>query len=168
MTDEELRNHFNFGAKIRRFRQEKGLRLSDLAQETGLSISLLSQLENNKVSPSVVTLYRLSNVFERPMGVFFDDVDSRDSFAVRRDERKIMFLEDDHAQFELLSPDLQNKKMEALVIRLGPGHVSREKTHPGEEVGLVLKGRVSVTLSGQGYILEEGDSIYYPSSVPHQ
>ena len=71
--DRELRESLNLGEKIKRIRHDKGLRLSDLATLTECSISFLSQLENNKISPSVVTLYRLSEAFGRPIGYFFEN-----------------------------------------------------------------------------------------------
>jgi len=139
----DSRQRFNFGEKIRDIRLQMGMRLADLAEKAGYSISYLSQLENNKISPSIETLYRLSGVLGRPIGYFFQ------------------------SQFELLSSNLQKKAMEALVIRLKKGHISPEKTHVGEEVGLVVKGTICVTLAGVEHVLEEGDSIYYSATVPH-
>jgi len=166
--DKELRESLNLGKKIKRIRQDKGMRLSDLATMTEYSISFLSQLENNKISPSVVTLYRLSSAFERPIGYFFEDFEGPDSYSVRRDERKKMLLDDGEIQVELLSPNLKDKKMEALIIRIEKGHVSGEKTHIGEEVGLVVKGKICVSLEGNDNILEQGDSIYFPATIPHR
>ena len=164
----DLRTQLNIGEKIRRLRQAKGLRLSDLAKMTNFSVSLLSQLENNKTSPSVATLYQLSNALEQPIGVFFENIDNYGDFVVRKDQRKKMILDDGQVEFELLSNDLQNKKMEALIIHQKPGGISYEKTHTGEEIGLVVKGRIRVTIAGEPHILDEGDSIYFSSMTPHQ
>ena len=57
--------------------------------------------------------------------------------------------------------------MEALVVRLKKGHTSPEKTHVGEEIGLVVKGKICVTLDGVQHILKEGDSIYFSATIPH-
>jgi transcriptional regulator with XRE-family HTH domain len=163
----DSRKRFNFGDKVRQIRLQMGLRLTDLAEKSGYSISLLSQLENNKISPSIETLYKLSNIFGRPIGYFFEDFEGNGDLVVKRGQRKKMLLDDGESQFELLSSNLQNKSMEALVIRLKRGHTSPEKTHVGEEVGLVVKGKICVTLGGVKHILEEGDSIYYSATIPH-
>ena len=161
------KQRFNFGEKIRDIRLQMGMRLADLAEKAGYSISYLSQLENNKISPSIETLYRLSGVFGRPIGYFFEDFDNHAAFVVKKNQRRKMLLDDGQSQFELLSSSLQKKTMEALVIRLKRGHTSPEKTHVGEEVGLVVKGTICVTLSGVEHVLEEGDSIYYSATIPH-
>ena len=90
------------------------------------------------------------------------------SYLVKGAERKKMAIEVDRTHFELLSPNLKNKKMEALVIRMEKGGISGEKTHIGEEVGLVIKGKIRVSLQGKDHIMEEGDSIYFPSTLPHR
>ena len=166
--DINLRQKFDFGGKIRRFRKDKGLRLVELAEMTQLSKSLLSQIENHKISPSVETLYRLSTALERPIGYFFEDFQKNSDVLVKMTQRKKMQVDTDRTQFELLSPDLKNKKMEALFIRMKKGGLSEEKIHDGEEVGLVVKGTICVTLEGKRYIMEKGDSIYFQSSVPHR
>lgn len=168
MVEIDLRKKLKFGEKVKRFRQDKGLRLTDVAEMTGLSKSFLSQIENNKISPSVETLYRLSTAFERPIGYFFEDSEEETNFLVKKDRRKKMAIGVDRTHFELLSPNLKNKKMEALVIRMEEGGISGEKTHAGEEVGLVVKGRIRVCVQGKEHIMEEGDSIYFPSTLPHR
>lgn len=166
--NDAIRDHLNFGEKIKRLRLSKNLRLTDLSEMTGFSVSLLSQLENNKTTPSVVTLYQLSHALDQPIGAFFEDIGTQDDFVVRRSERKKMLLDDGRIEFELLSSNLKNKKMEALIIHQQPGCISEVKTHSGEEIGLVIKGRIRVTLSGKPHDLEEGDSIYFSSMIPHR
>jgi transcriptional regulator with XRE-family HTH domain len=157
----------NFGGRIKKIRLGMGMRLADLAEKSGYSISFLSQIENDKISPSIETLYRLSGILERPIGYFFEDTENHGAFVVRKKERKRMTLEGGDIEFELLSSNLQKKSMEALVIKIKKDHLSPEKIHNGEEVGLVIKGKINVRLDGVDHILDEGDSIYFSSSIPH-
>lgn len=71
--------------------------------------------------------------------------------------------------YELLSPDL-NRKIEFLYITIKPGDYSSKDlvTHEGEECGIVIKGRLMVKMKDKEYILEEGDSIYFDSTIPHK
>jgi quercetin dioxygenase-like cupin family protein len=57
--------------------------------------------------------------------------------------------------------------MEMIITRIQPGASPQPLAHEGEECALVLKGRVMLTIGGIDYELEEGDSIYYNSGLPH-
>ncbi len=78
-------------------------------------------------------------------------------------------MSNSNALYELLSHDL-NRKIEFLYITIGPGEVSSEGlvSHEGEECGLVLKGELLVKTADGDYELNEGDSIYYESTIPHR
>jgi quercetin dioxygenase-like cupin family protein len=68
----------------------------------------------------------------------------------------------------LLTPDLQ-RKLEVLLNELMPGDtVDEAYTHEGEEFGFVLEGQYEVTVGDEVYVLDEGDSISYPSHLPHK
>jgi len=68
----------------------------------------------------------------------------------------------------LLTPDLQ-RKLEVLLNELEPGDTFDEPyTHQGEEFGFVLEGSYEVTVGDEVFVLNEGDSISYSSSLPHK
>ena len=69
--------------------------------------------------------------------------------------------------YELLSPDIR-RKMEMIIVRLKPGVDGSAMAHDGEECALVLKGRVVITVGDVDYELNQGDSIYYDSGLPHK
>ncbi len=89
-------------------------------------------------------------------------------FLVKRDRRKMMRMPGCDFEYFLLSPDL-NRKIEFLLTIGGPGQSSGLDffSHDGEECGIVVKGKVEFTIGGEKYIMEEGDSIYFSSSIPH-
>ena len=64
---------FQIGAKIKKLRKARKLTLQDVARETGFSPALISQIENNNVSPPIATLSKLANFFDVKMGHFFED-----------------------------------------------------------------------------------------------
>jgi quercetin dioxygenase-like cupin family protein len=63
---------------------------------------------------------------------------------------------------------MKNKIMQPLLVTLDPtDEPASLVSHPGEEFNLVLRGKVAVTIDGHELILEEGDSVYFNSSLPH-
>lgn len=158
------------GKEIKRLRKEKGLLISDLAEMSNLSSGMISQVERDLVSPSIVTLWKITEALGVSIGYLFDE-DSTEvtNPVVRKDKRKRISASNHNAFYELLSPDL-NRKIEYLYITINPGDSSSDDlvTHEGEEAGIVIKGRLKILMEDKEYILNEGDSIYFDSTIPHR
>lgn len=157
------------GAKIRSLRLECGWTLGDLAQSIGLSMSGISQIENGRIEPSLQTLRKLATAFRIPLARLFETPSSVDNRVVRRDARKVFHLPRNHLRYELLSPDLLNKRVEFLRVEMDPdsGEKPTPYAHPGEEYGIVLQGKAEIFVDGTEYILSEGDSIFVDATSPH-
>lgn len=156
------------GGKIRSIRASKGLSLKELAEKTNLTASFLSQIERDLAEPSITSLRNIAEALGVPIFFFLMD-DKKFNPVVRKEERKVLKLPKSNLVYELLSPDL-NRQMELMIGRLAVGACSVEKPagHPGEECILVLEGSMKVIVGNEEYLLEEGDSIYYFASMPHQ
>ncbi|MCL5039071.1 MAG: cupin domain-containing protein [Firmicutes bacterium] len=156
------------GEKIREKRQEKGISLKELAERTQLTPSFLSQVERDLAEPSITSLRKIAEALEVPIFYFLVDRDGHNP-VVRRNERRVLSVPQSHLAFELLTPDLE-RKMEVMMARLEPGAASSDMplSHPGEEFILVMEGAMDIDIGGEVYHLDEGDSIYYFSSVPHR
>ena len=158
----------DIGPKIREIRLQKGLRLKDVARETGLSSSLISQVENNHTSPSLSTLIKLANFLGTDAGFFLEDAEKNNAAVCRKEDRKVWTSNDDKIYFELLNPALRSKTIGVVYAKIEHFESPLEKyTHEGEEFGLVLKGRIHVELGDDIHVLNEGDSIYFKSTIPH-
>src|SRR5512134_1438743 len=82
---------FNIGSKIKRLRKARKLTLQDVARETGFSPALISQIENNNVSPPIATLSKIARFFDVKIGTFFDDEEEDRKFeVVRKAERRVV------------------------------------------------------------------------------
>lgn len=158
----------DIGAALRDLRTEKRLTLQQLATRTGLSASLISQVERNQADPSVVTLVKLAQALEVPVGHFFA-APPRPNCVVRKSQRKKLTFPESNLVYELLSPD-GARRLELLMIHLAPEQHDTEGTvtHPGEECGVVLAGRMEIQVGKETYVLEEGDSIHFSSELPHR
>lgn len=158
------------GAEIRALRKARQLGLTALAERTGLSVGYLSQIERNLATPSVKALTAIAAALGVTVGWFFSGghagpQDER-GVIVRRDNRRRMIFRDDFVDY-LLSPGLEGA-IELLISHFKPGATTGEPyTHRGEEAGLVLQGRLEITVGSRRFVLEAGDSFAFASSEPH-
>lgn len=156
------------GDKIRKKRMEKQLTLRDLAERTAVTQGFLSQVERGLSDPSIMSLRRISQALDVPIFYFLMD-EAQSNPVVRKNERQILKFPDSHLIFELLSPNL-NRSIEMMMARLEPGGVTCDEplTHVGEENIVVIQGTMKIQIGEDVYCLDEGDSIYYFSSIPHK
>ena len=155
------------GSKIRKLRKSKKMSIAQLSEISNLSTGLISQVERNKVVPSINAMLKIVNALGVTMGYFFDE--KKDiATIVRKDERRIIVTDDKSRIYELLNPT-HNRKIEFILIKLN-GCINRKEdaiSHEGEECGYVIKGSMVVIIEDKRYVLHEGDSIYFDSSKPH-
>jgi transcriptional regulator with XRE-family HTH domain len=164
------------GEKIKSLRETKGFSLKELADLTGFSTALLSQMENHLVSPSLGTLIKLSNAFGVKVGDFLGETQGEPFSIVRKDERKKVsrFASKDGVKYgysyESLGFDKKDRHMEPFIVTLEPATIKTSKTsvHDGEEFIFVLEGEMEVILGNHTDVLYPGDSIYYDSTIPHR
>ena len=167
---------FNIGQKIKMLRKERKLTLQDVANETGFSPALISQIENNNVSPPIATLSKIARFFDVKMSYFFEEGEESSRYEiVRRDERRIVsrVISKDGSKhgytYETLSYRKKNKKMEPFLLTVTER--AQEETlynHEGEEFLLIVSGKAEIILDDERYTLEEGDAVYFDSTVKHR
>ncbi|GAB4261833.1 MAG: cupin domain-containing protein [Deferrisomatales bacterium] len=157
------------GEKLKAIRKERGYSLEELARRTGFSKSFLSQIENNKNSPSISSLKKITQALGASIGELFEEDRNDQVYFVKRGERQSFEVVKDKIVFEFGSSKVPNRKMEVIFFHLFPGGESDgEYTHEGEEFGTVLEGRLLFELGGKEYLMEPGDSIYFSSTIPHR
>lgn len=172
VREEQARELVSLGSDIRRVRKEKELTLTQLASMTELSISFLSQVERNLLTPSVSSLKRIANVLGIPAGALMFKAGRATIAArvgiVRRCERKRITLPASNISYELLSPDLR-RRTSILWLYAAPGAQSGPAlSHEGEDGVVVLKGQLKVEVGGVWHDLARGDSIYFDSELAHR
>lgn len=156
------------GEKIRSLRQKEKITIEQLSAQTGLSKGLISQIERDITGPSVASLWKISKALNVTMNYFFDEYDDFNQ-VVRKDERKKIMMKNGDRTYELLCPNLKNQ-LEMLWIEIEPNDSSSEEliSHEGEECGVVIKGTLRILSGEKVYDLNEGDSIYLDSTIPHR
>jgi len=135
-----------------------------------VSAGLISQIERGIGNPSFSTLSRLANALELPIVAMFQgpQFDER-QMVVRRADRRRLQVPSDGSVHEILVPS-SRRKLGLLATTFPPGfeHDDVPNVHPGEEIVMVMSGTLRATVGGQTFLLEEGDTIAYDSSLPHQ
>ncbi len=162
-------DELNIGNKIRKLRKIRGITLEKLAEETGMSYSYLSELENNKHSISISNLQKLAEYFGIDM-IHFLEKETRKNALIRKKERNTLST-DDGIVFQAISSE-NSENMQITFITLPPNTPKegqrRIHKHPqGEEFITVTKGEVIVIVEEEKYILKEGDSVIFPSNKEH-
>jgi transcriptional regulator with XRE-family HTH domain len=159
------------GERIRHFRLERGLTLDQVASQASLSKAYISQIENDRANPSLTSLRAVMAALDLPMSALFDGEPTSESAVtvVRRGSRKRISIPESSMTYELLSPDAQHD-VEFIMTSAEPGEGtgSNPIIHRGQECGLVLKGTVKLWIRTEEHVLEEGDSYYLESNVPHR
>ena len=143
--------------------------LAQAAEDIKISSSLLSQIERGVVNPSISTLRAIADYLETPIGVLLDErITQENALVVRKNERNYSIVRGEGVKFHILSPG--NSNLEFMFDEFEAGSSTGDKLyrHEGEECAFVLKGELEITLNDKRFILEEGDFIWFHSTIPHR
>jgi transcriptional regulator with XRE-family HTH domain len=187
-TDAHVDAASGLGPRVAAHRARRGVKVSALARQVGVSPSLISQIERGQSRPSVSTLFALAEALEVPVDAFFRDTAPPDAaspepaeahaengpaaaghrYVVRRGERAAIDIEGG-VRWERLTPT-QLPDLEFMELVYAPGAESHSALylHPGMELVLLLSGRMNIFVGFDRYELEPGDSICFPSTTPHR
>jgi transcriptional regulator with XRE-family HTH domain len=155
------------GNIIKQTRLDQGKTIKDVAKEANVTISLLSQIENNKANPSINSLLAIGKVLNVPVGSFFDEHEVESGPVVKSYKRRAIRTQDG-VTYYLLTPLRKDLLMEFKYTVYEKGGTSGHyHKHEGAECGIVFEGRLEIIQEGEIFVLEAGDSIYLDSTKPH-
>jgi transcriptional regulator with XRE-family HTH domain len=162
------------GARLKTLRSEYGYSMRKLGELADVSASLISDVEKGKVEPSISVLKRLAAALGTTLMYFFTESSQSNGRVIRSSERRSLGAhvpdgEGTGIRFELASPD-EAQSIEAIigVYARGASLGDEPLTHEGEEWGMILEGRLKVSVGDEVYFLSPGDSIWFPSTTPHR
>lgn len=163
------------GTKIRKLRQERRLTLQDLSELSGLSKPLLSQIENDQVTPPIATLLKISKGLKVGIHFFFEEEEDEQKFVLTRaaqqqPSRRRSGNDAPHGYvYRSLAPGIRHKPMEPFLVEfeLRDWDDTFFYRHDGFEFIYLLDGELEFHYGGEVMRLYAGDSIYYDSSEPH-
>jgi transcriptional regulator with XRE-family HTH domain len=173
-TIRRILSSYDLGNKLRQLRLKKKIALVDLGKHTGLSASMISQLENGKLVPTLPTLARIAMVFDVGLDHFFTDKRRKRLFSVVKAGERMKFPERSDSPapgyyFECLAFSAQDKSLQAYLAEfpVRTPNEAVEHMHEGAEFFHVIEGVVGIRYQDEEYVMETGDSVYFDSSAPH-
>lgn len=159
------------GKRIKLLRAAKRITLENLARRTGFTKGYLSKVEKSKKAPPVSTLGNIARAFNVTISSLLGEESPRTSLClVRKGERPLM-ARDGNAfgySYEAVAYNYPNKTMEPFILTLPLGR--KKKTfyqHEGEEILFVIQGSMKFIHGTGQYTVNEGDCVYFDSSIPH-
>lgn len=163
------------GFKIRKLRQDKRMTLQDLANKTGLSKPLLSQIENEQVIPPLATLLRIAKAFKVGLHSFFQEEGTRKCIFVRAGESRKLSRRNAPTgaeppyTYHSLAFGKKDRNLEPFLVEFEAREHSEDLmvSHEGEEFLFLLEGELVFHYGDQIMRMRPGDSVYYDSTEPH-
>jgi transcriptional regulator with XRE-family HTH domain len=156
--------------QVKDLRKKKGWTLEELASASGVSRSMLSQIERARVNPTLGVIYRIAQAF----GLTISELVDAPSVAtrmevIRVEDRTHHYRSDKFCRIRTLSPLHLEKDVEFYELVLTPGGVLKSAAHfkGTREFLTVREGRVRVVSDEDTCELGKGDSVHYPADVPH-
>ncbi len=164
MTDAPRRRPL-VGAQIRRRRRDRSLTLSGVAELTGLNVGYLSQVENDKASPSLETLAALAEALDVPIAWFLLD-QSVAPRVVRASDRPKRRMTRGAGAMSQVDGGIA-RDVAIFEGTMPPGYRTGFHEHPGDEHHVILSGRVRITQGESVVEAGAGDYVLLDGTLPH-
>lgn len=158
------------GKNIQRLRKEKGLSMDALAERSQVSKAMLSQIEKDKVNPTVGLLYRIAEGLNLQLQDLLAMDRPKVHFEVKEKESSPVILSDDaKCEIQILSPPNMIESVELYILHLQPGGKLESLPHFAhtEEITTCLEGAVEVLAGEEKQMLKPYVSVHYSADVPH-
>jgi transcriptional regulator with XRE-family HTH domain len=156
------------GARLRSVRTSFGLSQRALARRAGVTNGLISLIEQNRVSPSVSSLKKVLDGVPMSLAEFFtlDLSDAPQAFFSAED---LVELGNAEVSLRLVGAQRPGRQLTVLHERYAAGATGEEAlAHRGEEAGVVIRGRIELTVGGATRVLGPGEAYYFASQLPHR
>lgn len=158
----------DIGRRLRAIRTRLGMSQRQLARVSGVANATISQIEAGRLNPTVSMLKKVLDGIPMPLSEFFaNDFEAPDRIFFRAGE--LTEIADGGVSFLQVGANLHDRAIQLLkeCYQPGAGTGRHAITHEGEECGIVLSGRLEVTVGEQSAVLRSGDAYYFRSDQPH-
>jgi XRE family transcriptional regulator, regulator of sulfur utilization len=169
---DEMETAIHVGPRVRALREAMDLSLRDLAERSGVSAPMLSQVERGETSPTLQVASRIAGGLELRLSQLLRLDEQGVVSIVRAADRRRGGGTSGHA-FEILTPPLPGQRAELSRHVLAPGAQTGGKGDPpmhepgSREIALVESGRVVLHVDGATHELGEGDSVVFDADLNH-
>ena len=157
------------GANLRRLRIKRGLSLERLAQRSGVSRAMLSQIELGQSTPTIALLWKVARALEVTFSSLITSQTTAAPLVMRAREAKVLTSQDRSFSSRALFPVDQPRRVEFYRLELAPRSQEQASAHPaGTWENLVLtNGLLEIEVEGSTHSLDTGDAILFRADEPH-
>ena len=161
------------GAALASLRETRALSMDALSKRSGVSKSMLSQIERQRANPTVAVVWRLANALGVPLTQLLGSIDAGDSAAiqpVRGPSVPVMRSKDGKCELRVVSPVELAGRFEWYQLIMQPGGVLASEAHTAgtREHLTVVAGRIEVRSGNRQALGAALDTLRYPADVAHQ
>lgn len=159
------------GRNIKALRKEKHFTLDVLAERSGVSKAMLSQIEAEKVNPTVATVWKIAQGLDIEINLLLSGAEGpvRKFHLTKRDNITVLDTDEEGVHIRVLTPMQMAEDLEMYLLTIAPGGALRSQPHfPGtEEFLTVIAGRIRVRAGDRSGEVHAGDFIRYQCDVDH-
>jgi transcriptional regulator with XRE-family HTH domain len=159
------------GERVRALREAMGLSLRDLAERSGVSAPMLSQVERGETSPTIAVATKIAAGLELTLSQLLR-LDEGEHVAISRAGKRRRYQRGGHG-FEELTPPLPGQRADVSLHTLKPGAATGGSADPpmhepgSRETTVVLTGTLALVVDGSRHELRAGDSVTFDADLPH-
>ncbi|MBM3702557.1 MAG: helix-turn-helix transcriptional regulator [Actinobacteria bacterium] len=159
--------------RIRTIRKKLNLTLDELASKINMSRAYVSKLERSRKAPPISTLFKIAKSLNVDLNYLITGIsgqynNQKVSLVAEDEQLGVIHQRSSYGYiYKALAYKKNNKLMEAFKIIVPSKEEQEPFIHDGEEFNYLLKGKARVFVDGEWYLMNEGDSIYYDSALPH-
>jgi transcriptional regulator with XRE-family HTH domain len=170
---DQLEHQIQIGPRVRALREAMDLSLRDLAERSGVSAPMLSQVERGETSPTLAVASRIAAGLDLRLSQLLRLDEESSVSVVRRSERRRGGGADGHA-FEILTPPLPGQRAELSRHVLAPGAATGGEGDPpmhepgSREIAVIESGTVTLQIDGSEHALSEGDTVTFDADLAHR
>jgi transcriptional regulator with XRE-family HTH domain len=163
----------SIGPRVRALREAEGMSLRELAQRTGVSPPMLSQVERAETSPTVALAGRIASGLDLTLSQLLRLDESDGVTVVRAADRLMGGTADRGHRYEVLTPPIPGQRAEVSVHTLNPGSSTGAPDDPpihepgSRETAVVDEGTVLLVCAGVEHHLGPGDAVTFDADLPH-
>jgi XRE family transcriptional regulator, regulator of sulfur utilization len=160
------------GPRIRALREAMDLSLRDLAEQSGVSAPMLSQVERGETSPTLAVAGKIAAGLELSLSQLLR-LDEGDGVNVVRADKRLLGGRADGHRYEVLTPPVPGQRAEVSLHTLAPGSATGGPGDPpihepgSRETAVVLDGGLRLVCDGVAHDLAEGDAVTFDADLPH-
>jgi len=164
------KNELNIGSRLGDLRKRKQMTLDQLSSKSGVSKSILSQIERNISNPTVSTMMRIADALEETLSGFFMNIDEGKSSPIETSkETPNISSKDGLCELSILGAGETVSWLQWYVLTMKPKGKLPSKSHGSNtfENITVISGEVVVYLKKQSETLKAGDTFRFPTNQEH-